>query len=91
MNCITKVGDIKTLFFDKAKAELIHENAMRDKITKDEKCKTCAFEEQCAFCPAGCYGEFNELKRTTHICPITRVQSEVALDYWRRIDERVSS
>ena len=86
-----KVGDVKTLFFDKAKAELIHENAMRDKITKDEKCKTCAFEEQCAFCPAGCYGEFKELKRTTHICPITRVQSEVALNYWRHIDERVNS
>ena len=91
MNCITKVGDVKTLFFDKAKAELIHENSMRDKITKDEKCKLCTFEEQCAFCPAGCYGEFNELKRTTHICPITIVQSEVALNYWRRIDERDNS
>lgn len=86
-----KVGDVNTRFFDKAKAEAIHENAMRDKITKDEKCKLCAFEEQCAFCPAGCYGEFNELKRTTHICPITRVQSEVALNYWRRIDERANS
>ena len=86
-----KVGDVKTLTFDKAKADFIHENAMRDKITKDEKCKTCVFEEQCAFCPAGCYGEFKELKRTTHICPITKVQSEVALNYWRRFDERVNS
>ena len=82
------LGDVYSATFDKSKANFIAENCKRNIITKDPKCKTCDFEEQCAYCPAGCYGEFGEFKRTTYICPITRIQSKWAERYWRMIDEK---
>ena len=71
------------------KARLIADGSKRSAITWHGHCMECENEEQCAFCPAGCYGEYGELKRTTHICPITRIQSKAAAAYWRRIDENI--
>ena len=81
------IGDVRTGEYFPVKAQLIADGSKRSAITHSERCRTCEFEEQCAFCPAGCYAEFGELKRTMHICPITRIQSEAATVYWRRIDD----
>jgi hypothetical protein len=35
----------------------------------------------------GCYSEFGCLKRTTHICEITKLQSKAAEKYWKKIDD----
>ena len=83
------IGDVRTGDYFPEKARLIADGSKRSAITWHEHCMECEYEEQCAFCPAGCYGEYGELKRTMHICPVTRIQSEAAAVYWRRIDENV--
>lgn len=82
------VGDVNTGSYDLIKANEIVESTKRDMITKDNKCKTCEYEEQCSFCPSGCYSEFGEFKRTTYICPITKIQSKWATQYWSLYDNR---
>lgn len=81
------LGNVKNQTYDKEKADMIHEKSKRATITKDKKCHSCPYEAQCAYCPAGCYGEFNDFIRTTHICPITKIQSTWAENYWRRVNE----
>jgi radical SAM protein with 4Fe4S-binding SPASM domain len=38
-------------------------------------------------CIGGCYSEYGCLKRTTHICEITKLQAKAAEKYWKRFDE----
>ncbi len=76
------LGDVEKEEYDLKKATEILELTKRNIITKDEKCKSCAYEAQCSFCPAGCYSEFGEFKRTTHICQITEIQAKWASFYW---------
>lgn len=49
--------------------------------TKEEKCLTCEYESACAFCIAGCFTEFGDFIRTTHICEITKILCENAKVY----------
>jgi len=48
-------------------------DACRGKITP-EKCKSCEIESACSWCIAGCYAEYGEFKRQTHICEVIKLQ-----------------
>lgn len=61
--------------------------AIRSNCTKEEKCRTCEYEPGCAYCIAGCYAEYGDFIRTTHICEYTKLQYKWAEEYWRRYDK----
>jgi uncharacterized protein len=61
-------------------------DATRGKISPPE-CLECEFETVCSYCIGGCYSEFGCLKRTTHICEITKILAKAADEYWKRYDE----
>lgn len=55
--------------------------------TKDKKCLDCEYESACAYCIAGCFTEFGDFTRTTHICEITKILCENAKVYQKMEDE----
>lgn len=79
------VGDVWQGFYKKEVFRQVRENGARCNITKDDKCKTCQYEKQCAYCAAGCFAEYGEFRRQTHICEITKLQDKWAHIYWDRI------
>jgi uncharacterized protein len=79
------VGDIWGGITKKENFRKIRE-ATRKKISPPE-CLACEYESACAYCIAGCYSEYGCLKRTTHICEITKLQAKAADKYWKRVDE----
>lgn len=62
--------------------ELVREGSKRTVCTKEEKCLNCEFEPACPYCIAGCYAEYGEFRRTTHICEIAKLQCKWADKYW---------
>jgi len=81
------VGDVEHGFIYKENFKRVREGSARCNCTKDPKCKDCEFEEACAYCIGGCYAEYNDFIRTTHICEITKIQVEYARKYWARLGE----
>jgi uncharacterized protein len=79
------VGDIKNGFNRKDRFQEVRD-ASRDKISPD-KCKECPIESMCAYCIGGCYAEFGEFKRTTHICEISKLVDKYTKLYWREYDK----
>ncbi len=59
----------------------ICEKSKNAACTKEEKCQTCEYESACAYCIAGCFTEFGDFIRTTHICEITKILCENAKVY----------
>jgi len=66
--------------------DYILKNSTRKSCTKDEKCLTCIYEPCCSYCIGGCYAEYKEFRRTTHICEITKLQAKWAEIYWREYE-----
>lgn len=64
----------------------VREGAYRASCTKEEKCRTCEYESSCPYCIGGCFAEFGEFRRTTHICRITKIQCAAAEKYWQAYD-----
>lgn len=65
----------------------VYQGSLRCNCTKDEKCKDCLYEFVCPYCIAGCYSEYGDFIRTTHICEVTKLQSKWATIYWRKLNE----
>lgn len=81
------VGDIWKGLYNKDGFRQVREGAYRCNCTKEEKCKTCPYESACSYCIGGCYAEFQEFRRTTYICELTKIQCEYAKRYWNEYNK----
>lgn len=81
------VGDIEHGFTHPENFKKVRDSAIRANCTKDPKCINCEYEPACAYCIGGCYAEYGDFIRTTHICEITKIQVEYARKYWARLGE----
>ena len=84
---VMSVGNINEGFIHKENFKAVREGSARCQCTRDPKCKDCEYEEACAYCIGGCYAEYGDFIRTTHICEITKIQVEFARKYWTRLGE----
>ena len=82
------VGDIENGFNHKENFKKVREGAYRCNCTREEKCRECEFESACVYCIGGCYAEFGDFIRTTHICEITKLQVKWARYYWTKYYEK---
>lgn len=81
------VGNVEEGFIHSENFKKVRDGAIRANCTKDPKCKDCEYEFACKYCIAGCYAEYGDFIRTTHICEITKIQVEYARKYWARLGE----
>ena len=79
-------GDVRTGQWFPGAMDLILEKSKRSECTKDPKCLKCEYEPCCPFCIGGCYAEYGDFIRTTHICEITKIQARWAEIYWREYE-----
>lgn len=79
------VGDVEEGFTHKENFKKVRDGSIRANCTKDPKCQNCEFEPACAYCIGGCYAEFGDFTRTTHICEICKIQVEYARKYWAKL------
>ena len=84
------VGNVDEGFTHSENFRCVRIGASRANCSKPE-CKDCEFEEACAYCIGGCYAEYDDFIRTTHICEITKIQVEYARKYWARLGEYPSN
>lgn len=84
---IMSVGDVENGFTHSENFKKVREGSIRSNCTKDPKCRECEFESACSYCIGGCYAEYGDFIRTTHICEITKIQVEYARKYWARLGE----
>lgn len=83
------IGDVNTGFSHKERFREVKE-ATRKKISSDY-CYECEYDMGCPYCIGGCYSEFNDFKRTEHICTISKIRNKWSAIYWReynRLDGR---
>ena len=80
-------GDVWKGLYNKEVFKKVREGAYRCNCTKDTKCKTCPYESACSYCIGGCYAEFQEFKRATYICELTKIQCEYAKRYWNEYNK----
>lgn len=66
------VGDCESGLYRKENFQKVRD-ACRSKISP-EKCKNCEVESACSWCIAGCYAEYGNFKRQTHICEVIKLQ-----------------
>ena len=86
---VMSVGNVNEGFIHKENFKKVRDGAIRANCTKDSKCLTCECEPVCAYCIGGCYAEYGDFIRTTHICEITKIQVEYARKYWKKVEESV--
>ena len=79
------VGDVWNGFDHKERFRKV-KGATRESISS-RYCLACECEGACAYCVAGCFSEFNEFKRTEHICTITKLRMKWARIYWNELEE----
>lgn len=77
------VGNVDSGFTNIENFVKVQEGSIRANCTKEEKCLTCKLEPDCAYCIGGCYAEYNDFIRTTHICEVTKL-----LGKWSEIYEQ---
>lgn len=82
---IMQVGDVWNGFNHSENFTCVRDGAIRDNCTKEDKCRNCEYESACTYCIAGCYAEYGDFIRTTHICEIIKLQCKWANYYWRNI------
>lgn len=81
------VGNIQDGFFNKEGFAKVRNGAIRCNCTRKEECKNCIYESACSYCIGGCYAEFQDFIRTTHICEITKIQCKWAKVYWNEYNK----
>lgn len=81
------VGNVEEGFIHSENFKKVRDGSIRANCTKDPKCKDCEFEEACAYCIGGCYAEYGDFVRTTHICEITKILAEYARKYWAKVGD----
>lgn len=77
------VGDVENGFNHPENFVKVQQGSIRANCTRDKKCLDCKFEPECAYCIGGCYAEYGDFTRTTHICEITKL-----LVKWSQIYEQ---
>ena len=82
-----KIGDIYEGLNHKENFAKVREGSYRCNCTREEKCKSCEVESACSYCIAGCYAEYGDFIRTTHICEITKHTVNWAKKYWEEYDK----
>ena len=78
------VGNVDEGFVNKENFVKVQQGSIRANCTKDPKCQDCEYEPACTYCIGGCYAEFGDFIRTTHICEIIKLQCKWAKYYWDR-------
>ncbi len=81
------VGNVNDGFIHSENFKCVRNGSARCNCTRDPKCKDCEFEPACAYCIGGCYAEYGDFIRTTHICEITKIMVEYTRKYWARLGE----
>ena len=76
-------GNVETGEMDSSVFEEVVTKSAKSYCTSEENCKTCIYEPACSYCICGCYAEYGDFIRTTHICEITKIQCKWAEYYWR--------
>ena len=79
-------GDVNTGIWFPGAVDLILEKSKRSECTKDPKWLKCEYEPCYPFCIGGCYAEFGDFIRTTHIYEITKLQAKWTETYWREYE-----
>lgn len=82
------IGDIWNGFNRSEVLELVQKGSIRANCTKDQKCVSCELEPLCSYCIAGCWAEFGDFIRQTHICRYTKIQNKWAEIYWKEYNEK---
>jgi uncharacterized protein len=54
----------------------------------DEECNSCDIALSCPYCPAGCYSEFGEFKRTKYICKIHKQLVKNIKPFWKKFVDK---
>jgi len=85
------IGDIWNGFNRKDVLESVQEGSIRANCTKESECVSCDLESMCPYCIAGCWSEFGDFIRQTHICKYTKLQNKWAEIYWKEYDEKKKS
>ena len=80
-------GDTINGFNHPEKFTEVCEGSKKKNCTKEDKCKTCEYESACSYCIGGCYAEYGDFVRTTHICEITKLQCKWAKVYWNEYNK----
>lgn len=70
---VMQVGDVDNGFNHAENFVVVQQGSIRANCTKDSKCRDCKYEPDCAYCIGGCYAEYGDFIRTTHICEITKL------------------
>lgn len=65
----------------------VREQATKENCTRDLKCRDCEYESACVWCVAGCFAEYSDFIRTTHLCEITKLQCKWAQKYLEKLRE----
>lgn len=73
INGVMCVGDVDNGFNHIENFIAVQNGAIRANCTKEQKCRDCQFEPECSYCIGGCYAEYGDFVRTTHICEITKL------------------
>lgn len=77
------VGNVDKGIYNKDAFKKVRQGSLRCNCSKKEECKTCECESVCAYCIAGCFGEFGDFIRTTHTCDLIKSQVYWAKQYWK--------
>ena len=70
---IMQVGDVDHGFNHIENFIKVQKGSIRANCTKEIKCIECEHEPECSYCIGGCYAEYGDFTRTTHICEITKL------------------
>lgn len=82
------VGDVDNGFITADNFRCVADGAIRANCTKEQKCRDCEFEHCCHYCIGGCYAEYGDFIRTTHICEVTKLTSKWTTIYWDRYEQK---
>ena len=83
---VMSVGNVDEGFVHSENFKKVRDGSIRAHCTRDPKCIGCEYEPACAYCIGGCYAEYGDFIRTTHICEIIKIQCDYAKKYWDRVN-----
>ncbi|GEM_PF-665542 len=81
------VGDVDRGLYNKEAFIKVRHGGCYNTCSKEERCKTCEFSSACAYCIGGCFAEYGDFVRTTHICEITKMQCKWSKVYWNEYNK----
>lgn len=81
------VGDIEHGFNHPENFKKVRDGGCYETCSREEKCKTCKFSSACSYCIGGCYAEFGDFIRTTHICEVTKITCKWSKVYWNEYNK----